>query len=126
MTDEERTTWKHALAEATGNWAFVLSISRRMVFTLRCVRDGDHGGVFLRGESTILGRTSGQWIPAVGSLMKRGLVIHTVSDEGSRYTLSPAGECVCKLLEYAGLMDAKRDPVILPAPEVKVRKRRAA
>lgn len=123
--DEMSSDWKAALAESTGNWAFVLTISRRMVFTLQCVRDGIGAKYFYEGAPTILGPRSGHWIPSMSSVMKRGLVDHVGPDGNRRYVLTPAGECVVRLLEYAGLMQPKVKPVEQPAPVVKLRRKRA-
>lgn len=125
LPSDQSNAWKSALAESTGQWAFVLSISRRMVFTLQCVRDGIGAKPFYKGESTILGVRSGHWIPCMSAIMKRGLVEHVEKDGSMHYVLTPAGQCVVQLLEYAGLMQPMAKPVNIPAPVVKLRRKRA-
>ena len=98
--------WQQQFANSVGNWAFVLTLSRRMVFVLEFIRDNktNEQNPFLKGTASILGPRSGHWIPCYNSVQKRGLVEHWVRDGRSSYRLTPAGEAVCKLCEYAGVM----------------------
>lgn len=124
MTD---SSWKTAFAEHTGQWAFALTISRRMVFFLRVIRDGHY---FETPASTEIGSPMRTFIATNASLVSRGLiervqrptnVYRGVQQYGTDYKLTPAGECVCKLLELAGLLEEQKPAVTLPP--VKVRRR---
>jgi hypothetical protein len=116
VTPNDDRSWQQKLSESTGQWAFVLTLSRRMIFALGLVRDGTWRGAERPNPGSILGRHGGGFVAAVHPLISRGLVWHKWPEpKGNYYGLTPAGEAVCRLLEYAGLL--------APAEEKPKRKR---
>jgi hypothetical protein len=92
--------WRKALADSTGQWAFVLSLSRRMIGMLQIVRDCTYAGI-------VNGNTAHA---TMRCLEHRGLVrfeLKIGTPYGGKWELTPAGECVLQLLEFANLLDAK-------------------
>lgn len=97
--------WQQALTDYTGRWAFVLSLSKRMIFGLECIRDAKP-----------LERETGHFIPILKSLERRGLVEHwNMPADPAIYTgprwgwkITPAGDAVCTLLVLAGQMSKPR------------------
>jgi hypothetical protein len=120
-TEGESTAWKVAFQEYTGQWAFVLSLSRRMVFFLRIIRDGQYWDDPCPGVN----HPRNQFIVGTGTLERRGLIKAIYKTEKfkgedvtrlANWELTPAGELVCELMVLAGLMPAA----------VKKQRRRAA
>lgn len=111
MTDAR---WKEALASSTGQWAFVLSLSRTMVFFLAIIRDGTYFDAAQNDEARITRfHVRNRFISGTNSLKNRGLieeVLETYEIHGKKewrvanWILTPAGEAVCQLLVFAGLM----------------------
>ncbi len=110
--------WKQALAEHTGQWAFVLSISRRMVYFLTIIRDGEY---HKSGNAPVkIGSPRNHFVSTTGCLEARGLIerVHKTRAEiifgqEKPYTyldwkLTPAGQLVCQLLVFANLMPEKK------------------
>lgn len=98
--------WQAALAASTGQWAFVLTLSRRMIDALHIVRDCPNQ----------LWLGSAYTTPML-SLVRRGLIafrLASLKDTPShlailnRYELTPAGESVVKLLEYAKVLPTEK------------------
>lgn len=93
--------WQQKLADSTGQWAFVLTLSRRMIWMMQVVRDCDYSGIVNANVSHI----------TLTRLESRGLVIFKFKKEapfGGKWELTPAGECIVKLLEFAGLMSREK------------------
>jgi hypothetical protein len=96
--------WKRKLADSTGQWAFVLTLSRRMIWMLQIVRDCTLWGIVNANSShhTLL------------SLERRGLVefkLDLRQPHGGMWYLTPAGEHIVKVLEFADVMDKKKLPL---------------
>jgi hypothetical protein len=90
--------WKRKLADSTGQWAFVLTLSRRMIWMLQIVRDCTYEGLVNANSSQ----------HTLQSLEKRGLVqfeLNLAKPYGGKWDLTPAGEHIVKVLEFAGVMD---------------------
>ncbi len=135
--DSRAADWRAQLAEATGKWAFVLSLSKRMIFFLTIVRDEAY--TWSRDEEIShypgFSDHRNHFIGGISALRNRGLVepvFEQYQHDGKTavrtktYRLTPAGEAVCKLCEYVGLMKEWKPPVVLPAARVVARKGRAA
>jgi hypothetical protein len=93
--------WKKRLAESTGQWAFVLTLSRRMIWMLQIVRDCEYSGVVNATSS----------LATLRCLQNRGLVIFELklgTPYGGKWSLTPAGESAVQLCEYAGVMSKER------------------
>jgi hypothetical protein len=93
--------WKKQLADSTGQWAFVLTLSRRMIWMLQIVRDCEYSGL-VNAQSSFA---------TLKCLERRGLVnfeLKLGTPYGGKWDLTPAGECVVKLCEYAGVMSKEQ------------------
>lgn len=117
MSEQPLEPWQQALAEHTGQWAFVLTLSRRMVFFLTLIRDGDYWRSYDRDRAALYGRHRNHFISANGSLEQRGLIVRVSMKrklsngeeiDAINYKLTPAGVVVCRLLVWAGVMPDKR------------------
>jgi hypothetical protein len=133
VTDEKQIIpWQSRLAEATGSLVFVLTLSRRMVAALQFVRDYSPEHCWMQQAKPVFGPAFGHFVPSMRTVENRGLVEHIYyenKEAGNRsaWKLTPAGERVCDLLVFAGLLPAQRiTGVELPAPKVTPKKRRAA
>ncbi len=117
--DSRVADWRSQLAEATGKWAFVLSLSKRMVFFLNLVRDDVYS--WSRDEEVShyhgFAEHRNHFIGGISALRTRGLVEpvfeqyqHNGKTEvrTKTYRLTPAGEAVCRLCEYVGLMPVEK------------------
>lgn len=115
----EMQEWQRNLAAHTGQWAFVLSLSRNMVFVLRQVRDNTFtwSKPGARQEQRKLREQCGIrydiFVPGIKSLINRGLVQHIERPKDApmevpSFVLTPAGIAVCYLLVYAELMPKQR------------------
>lgn len=94
--------WQVALAEATGQWAFVLTLSRRMVNMLSVVKHADFPG--------LINSNAHGTFHTMQSLERRGLVrfeLKIGTPFGGKWVLTPAGKCALKLLEYAAAGERK-------------------
>lgn len=91
MTSED--LWKSRLAESTGQWAFVLSLSRRMISALELI---------CASESQL--QLGMHFATVFRALERRGLVEFKLRDHVTecRWELTAAGECVVQLLKHAG------------------------
>ena len=105
--------WQESLKAYTGQWAFVLNLSRRMVYFLTLIRDKKYYSSW--DERDKCGMRM-HFVSSCGSLRERGLIEKVVvmrdygrgPTETIDYKLTPAGIVVCKLLVMAELMPARR------------------
>lgn len=94
--------------------SFNLSLSRHMVSLLQLIRDGYTINDITNRKATITPRANSHWVPLMGTLERRGLVIYQprpVDQEVGgwmTWRLSKAGLIVCDLLVEAELMPARK------------------
>ena len=101
--------WRNKLKGHTGQWAFVLTLSRRMCEQLAFLREIDGKEWPAGGNDSFP-----HWVTSNRCLTERGLIEHLPRPEGvptmkwNPYRITPAGRAVLDLLVYAGVIAKPR------------------